>query len=182
MKKIVFLLGCLTLTSIILLYANNPQPEKLSSGIHTKDANGEVILRIKKAKWIYNCIDCHKDFKTRTTPRQLVSDHRNLQYEHIKGNKWCFSCHHEDLDKRNRVYLPKGIYRGPQDMKTLCGQCHGEKTREWEMNIHGKVTGSWKTYGQVKREKKSCESCHSPHHPRSYKVKPEPGPKLRLRK
>jgi len=147
---------------------------------HIVDESGEVILKIKKAMWIYNCVDCHRDFKTNRQAREMVSEHRELLYDHIKGENWCFACHYEELDKRNRIFLKGDIYRGPQDMIKLCSQCHGEKKREWEIGIHGKVTKTWLTYGEKEGEKMSCENCHSPHHPRSFKVKPFPGPKVRV--
>jgi hypothetical protein len=43
----------------------------------------------------------------------------------------------------------------------LCGQCHGDKFRDWRAGIHGKRVGSWdgaKTY-------LLCVSCHNPHSP-----------------
>jgi hypothetical protein len=165
---------------ILHLNAGNLELFKKPPRFHIVDDSGQVILKIKKAEWVYNCIDCHSDFKTRTSPREMVADHRELLYDHIKGEKWCFVCHYESLEKRNRIRLPGGIYRGPTDMVKLCRQCHGEKTNEWEIGIHGKVTGSWLTYGDAKREKRSCNHCHSPHHPRSIKVKPFPGPRVRF--
>jgi hypothetical protein len=148
---------------------------------HLKDKSGEIILRVKRAKWIFDCIDCHADFPTRTMPREMVSDHKDLNYDHIKGENWCFSCHYKDLEKRNRVKLTSGIYRGPKDLIKLCRQCHGEKTAEWEIGIHGKITGTWKTYGDRQMVKLGCHKCHSPHHPRAMKVIPMPGPKSRFK-
>jgi hypothetical protein len=73
----------------------------------------------------------------------------------------------------------------------LCGQCHGDKFRDWRAGIHGRRVGDWdgtKTY-------LLCVSCHNPHSP-SFKgvkeivvdgkltvaptlerIKPEPRPK-----
>ncbi len=44
----------------------------------------------------------------------------------------------------------------------LCGQCHGDKLRDWRMGVHGKRVGMWngeKTYFL-------CVNCHNPHSPR----------------
>ncbi|MCP4152273.1 MAG: hypothetical protein GY757_31335 [bacterium] len=164
--------------TVLFLTAGNQELFEQPPRVHTVDDNGEVILKLKKADWIYDCNDCHKDFKVRTNARHLVSEHQQLRYDHIKGEKWCFFCHFEEPAKRNRIHLPEKneIYRGPQDMIKLCSQCHGKKLQEWKTGLHGKVTGSWLTYGDVKTERKTCEQCHSPHHPRSLPVKPFPGP------
>ena len=44
----------------------------------------------------------------------------------------------------------------------LCGQCHGDKLRDWRVGVHGKRVGRWdgeKTYFL-------CVNCHNPHTPR----------------
>jgi hypothetical protein len=49
----------------------------------------------------------------------------------------------------------------------LCGQCHGDKFRDWRGGIHGKRVGMWdgaKTYFL-------CVNCHNPHSPRFKGVK-----------
>ncbi|MCP5106697.1 MAG: hypothetical protein GY950_25155 [bacterium] len=182
MKKFQLFSIVLFFAALFCLNAGNRELFKAPPRHHIFSSTGEVILKLKKADWIYDCTDCHKDFKTRTDPREMTAEHRELRYDHIKGDNWCFSCHYEALDKRNRIYPAKArdIYRGPQDMVKICSRCHGDKTREWEIGIHGKVVGSWLTYGNVKTEKKTCDNCHSPHHPRSVKVKPFPGPTVRF--
>lgn len=181
MKKI--LVFCVFILGVLLcIEAGNLELFDKTPSHYDVDANGEIILKLKKADWVYRCIDCHQDFKTRTDAREMTSEHRELYYDHIKGERWCFFCHYEDLEKRDRIKLPGGIYRGAADMVKLCSQCHGEKNREWEIGIHGKTTGSWLTYGDLKQQRKSCEQCHSPHHPRSFKIIPLPGPRLRFDK
>lgn len=169
----------LLIMATILMADEIKIPEQTSQH-HLKDKDGEIILRVKRAKWIFNCTDCHADFKVKTMAREMVADHQDLNYDHIKGDNWCFSCHYQQLDKRNRIKLTSGKYRGPEDLIKLCSQCHGEKTREWQIGIHGKTTGTWKTYGDQEGKKMTCHQCHSPHHPRSFQVIPEPGPRLRF--
>jgi hypothetical protein len=183
MKKLILFI-LITVFSLIYfqISAGNLELFNKPPRYHTIDQNGEVLLKLKKAIWIYDCQECHNDFKTQLQPREMVSEHQGLYYDHIKGDNWCFSCHYEELEKRNRIRLVRGIYKGTGDMVKLCSQCHGEKKGEWEIGIHGKVYGRWQTYGDVKVQKKSCEECHSPHHPRSIKVKPFPGPRLRFEK
>ena len=54
----------------------------------------------------------------------------------------------------------------------LCGQCHGEKYRDWKAGVHGKRTGEWngrKTY-------LLCVNCHDPHSPKFKSMTPMPPP------
>ena len=54
----------------------------------------------------------------------------------------------------------------------LCGQCHGEKLRDWRAGVHGRRTGQWnghKTY-------LLCAHCHNPHQPRFKAIAPKPAP------
>jgi hypothetical protein len=178
-KKYLIICSILFMLSRFAITTVNALDNKKSPSYFGKTKTGEIILKRKKADWIYNCVDCHQDFKTRTLVREMISDHKNLKYQHIRGDKWCFSCHYKELAKRNRILMPEGqgVYRGTQDMIKICKQCHGRITGEWEMNIHGKVTGSWVTWGDQKFQKKTCGDCHSPHHPRSIQINPLPGPK-----
>ncbi len=163
-----------------LLYGGNQEMFDIDRSHYLKSDSGEVILKLRKADFVFDCNYCHKDFPTRTEPRELFTEHALLSYTHVREGKWCFFCHYEDLEKRNRIKLPdKGLYKGPDDMVRLCEQCHGDKTREWKQGIHGKVTGTWRTYGDIKQVRNTCGDCHSPHHPRSIKVKPYAAPTVR---
>ena len=54
----------------------------------------------------------------------------------------------------------------------LCGQCHGEKYRDWRAGVHGRRSGSWnghKTY-------LLCAHCHNPHQPHFQPIEPKPAP------
>jgi formate-dependent nitrite reductase cytochrome c552 subunit len=54
----------------------------------------------------------------------------------------------------------------------LCGQCHGDKYRDWRWGVHGKRIGNWdgqKTYFL-------CVNCHNPHSPKFKPLKPMPVP------
>ena len=54
----------------------------------------------------------------------------------------------------------------------LCGQCHGEKYRDWKVGVHGKRTGEW----NGKKEYLLCVNCHNPHSPKFQELTPEPPP------
>jgi len=40
----------------------------------------------------------------------------------------------------------------------LCGQCHGDKYRDWKVGVHGKRTGMW----NGKKTYYLCVNCHNP--------------------
>ena len=54
----------------------------------------------------------------------------------------------------------------------LCGQCHGEKLRDWKVGVHGKRTGDW----NGRKQYLLCAHCHDPHSPRFKPLKPLPPP------
>jgi len=52
----------------------------------------------------------------------------------------------------------------------LCGQCHGEKLRDWRAGVHGRRTGQWnghKTYLLLR-------ALPQPHQPRFKAIQPMP--------
>ena len=53
----------------------------------------------------------------------------------------------------------------------LCGQCHGEKYRDWRAGVHGRRVGQW---NGAKRYL-LCVHCHSPHQPRFKPMAPTAG-------
>ena len=59
-----------------------------------------------------------------------------------------------------------------QANRELCGQCHGEKLRDWKVGVHGKRIGYW----NGKKEYLLCVHCHNPHSPRFKELTPEPPP------
>ena len=55
----------------------------------------------------------------------------------------------------------------------LCGQCHGEKFRDWRAGVHGRRTGYWNGHKQYLL----CAHCHNPHQPRFKPLAPKPAPR-----
>ena len=54
----------------------------------------------------------------------------------------------------------------------VCGQCHGDKYRDWKAGVHGKRTGYW----NGKKQYLLCVHCHNPHQPHFKPLKPMPPP------
>lgn len=119
---------------------------------------------------IFPCSQCH-DKPGDPTPRQLAF-HDEIQegFKHGPPSRWCLDCH--DNGKRDSLHLINGKQIPFTRSYELCGQCHGDKLRDWKVGIHGKRTGMWngkKTYFL-------CVNCHNPHNPRFKALKPEPPP------
>lgn len=121
---------------------------------------------------IYPCSDCHANFPPNPKRRKLVEWHDDISamFNHDSENRWCLDCH--DLNNRDSLRLASGKLLDFKESYKLCGQCHGEKYRDWKVGVHGKRTGYW----NGKKEYLLCVSCHNPHAPKFKELKPEPPP------
>ena len=79
-------------------------------------------------------------------------------------------CH--DAENRDQLHLASGAPVQFEESYRLCGQCHGEKYRDWRAGIHGRRTGDWNGH----KSYLLCANCHNPHEPHFQPLKPEPAP------
>jgi hypothetical protein len=152
----------------------------------------EVLVEAKPPPFsdgIFPCMQCHQDQKDRTRRDLAFHDEQQSVFDHDSEHRWCLDCH--DYEDRNVLRLASGATVPFTESYRLCGQCHGDKFRDWRVGIHGKRVGNWdgaKTYFL-------CVNCHNPHSPRFkgvkelvvdgkstvaptlQKIKPEPRPK-----
>ena len=121
---------------------------------------------------IFPCMDCHKDRKPNPVRRNLVEMHDDISgmFEHDKENRWCTDCH--DLNNRDSLKLASGKLLDFKESYKLCGQCHGDKLRDWKVGVHGKRIGEW----NGKKQYFLCVSCHNPHSPKFKPIQPLPPP------
>jgi hypothetical protein len=119
---------------------------------------------------IFPCMDCHASLPVNRTRRTLEVFHTDIVLKHDEQHRWCLDCH--DADDRNFLHLASGQRLPFDESYLLCGQCHGEKLRDWRVGVHGRRTGQWnghKTY-------LLCVNCHSPHQPHFQPLAPKPAP------
>lgn len=118
---------------------------------------------------IYPCSLCHADMKPNRT-RRVVEAHEDVVLKHDEEHRWCLDCH--DADNRDFLHLAGGERVPFEESYRLCGQCHGEKYRDWRAGVHGRRTGEW----NGKRGYLLCVHCHGPHQPRFKPVAPQSPP------
>jgi hypothetical protein len=121
---------------------------------------------------IFPCNDCHAFRKPNPARRVLTEWHEDISgmFNHDSQNRWCLDCH--DLVKRDSLRLASGKLLDFKESYKLCGQCHGDKLRDWKVGVHGRRTGYW----NGEKQYYLCVSCHNPHSPKFAKLKPEPPP------
>lgn len=128
-----------------------------------------------------SCYSCHE---TDSPPEIgydadgiLIWEEHKFDFELRHGrshrNEFCYTCHaKENLEK---LRAPDGTLMNIDEGNLLCGSCHGTLYRDWEDNLHGRVTGYWnRDMGPTKQE--DCTSCHNPHNPAFPSLIPSPGP------
>jgi hypothetical protein len=108
---------------------------------------------------IFPCMECHRDQKDPTRRELGFHEEQQSVFDHDAEHRWCLDCH--DLENRDVLRLASGATVPFTESYRLCGQCHGDKYRDWRAGIHGRRVGHWdgaKTY-------LLCVSCHNPHSP-----------------
>lgn len=120
---------------------------------------------------IFPCSQCHEGGGDST--RRELGAHEEIQasFDHDSENRWCLDCH--DNQNRDVLRLASGAHVPFTESYRLCGQCHGDKYRDWRLGIHGKRVGQW----DGERIYYLCVNCHNPHSPRFKAIEPEPRPR-----
>lgn len=121
---------------------------------------------------IFPCTDCHTEesLPPNRTQRTLVDAHDDIVLKHDEEHRWCLDCH--DAQNRDVLHLASGEPVPFSESYRLCGQCHGEKYRDWRVGVHGRRIGQW----NGAKEYLLCVHCHNPHQPRFKPVVPKPAP------
>jgi hypothetical protein len=120
---------------------------------------------------IFPCSDCHAQMTPNRTRRPLTDFHTEIELRHDEQHRWCLDCH--DADNRDFLHLANGDRVPFGESYQVCGQCHGEKYRDWQAGVHGRRVGDW----NGRKSYLLCPHCHNPHQPRFKPLKPKPAPK-----
>ena len=140
-----------------------------SQSLHQGAEEGVEVPPPPFSPGIFPCSNCHSSMPANPTRRALTF-HTEIELRHDEENRWCLDCH--DAVNRDSLHLAGGEQVSFEESYRLCGQCHGEKYRDWRAGVHGRRSGEWdghKTY-------LLCAHCHNPHRPRFQPIEPEPAP------
>jgi hypothetical protein len=150
-----------------IVYVEAQPAGKISNAIHEEIA----VAPPPFTEGIFPCNDCHK-FQKPNPVRRTLTWHEDITeiFNHDSQNRWCLDCH--DLRQRDSLRLASGQLLDFKESYKLCGQCHGDKLRDWKVGVHGRRTGYW----NGKKQYFLCVSCHNPHSPRFKQIKPEAPP------
>ncbi len=130
----------------------------------------ETLVEAKSppfSEGVFPCSACHEKPDPPARARRELSFHEDVTsvFSHDAEHRWCLDCH--DFQNRDQLHLSSGEPVPFTESYRLCGQCHGDKYRDWRLGVHGKRVGQWggaKTYFL-------CVNCHNPHAPRFRGVK-----------
>lgn len=149
------------------------------------DASHRIVLPREHADLIIamrNCDECHstaKPVKLQYTDDNTViipEAHKNLAaMAHGRNfrNENCYTCHEQN--QLDHLHTPEGSELTFEQATLLCAGCHGPTYRDWEVGIHGRVSGYWnRQLGPATRQQ--CVSCHDPHAPAFTGLIPMPPP------
>lgn len=120
---------------------------------------------------IFPCSGCHADLEVNRRRRELTDFHTDIELKHDEQHRWCLDCH--DATERDSLHLASGERVSFDESYLLCGQCHGEKLRDWRAGVHGRRTGDWNGHKQYLL----CAHCHNPHQPKFRPIAPMPPPR-----
>lgn len=145
------------------------RPEAPQAAASKAVAKPHALMQVASppfSEGIFPCSSCHAGMEKNGTRRELAfHDEQQSIFDHGADQRWCLDCH--DLNNRDMLRLASGEPVPFTESYRLCGQCHGDKFRDWRLGIHGKRVGMWdgpKTYFL-------CVNCHNPHSPRFKGVK-----------
>ncbi|HEX5050727.1 MAG TPA: hypothetical protein VFZ65_03045 [Planctomycetota bacterium] len=119
----------------------------------------------------FPCTNCHDpEIPVNRTRRPMEVAHTEIVLHHDEEHRWCLDCH--SAENRDKLHLAGGELIDFTESYRLCGQCHGDKYRDWRAGVHGRRSGEWnghKTY-------LLCVNCHYSHAPKFQPLKPMPPP------
>ena len=151
---------CLAATGVLAAHQQEESASKQGAAVtHTPHGPQFPVPKPPFSPGIFPCSDCHKEIRPNPTRRTLTDEHTNIVLNHAQGQRWCLDCH--DTANRDKLRLASGERIPHEESYRLCGQCHGDKYRDWKAGVHGKRTGMW----NGEKQYLLCVHCHNPHDP-----------------
>ena len=106
---------------------------------------------------------------------ELREFHRGVDLQH--GDNTCRTCHAPP--DFGSFQLASGRKVEHADAMQLCAQCHAGQWGDYQLGMHGGMTGYW-DLTQGPRLRNSCLDCHAAHAPAILSVMPAPRPRPRF--
>lgn len=120
---------------------------------------------------VFPCTDCHDPaIPPNTKKREMKLAHTEVKLHHDEQHRWCLDCH--SAENRDKLHLASGELIDFTESYKLCGQCHGDKARDWRAGVHGRRSGNWDGH----KKYLLCVNCHNSHAPKFQPLKPLPPP------
>lgn len=168
------LLLAVAITAAVAGCSRAPAEEPLPQGAATEAPGSELQVNVPPppfSEGIFPCSSCHDpELPVNTKPRKLKLAHQQVELKHGTEARWCLDCH--DAADRDSLHLASGEKVPFEESYRLCGQCHGEKFRDWRAGVHGRRTGNW----DGEKQYLLCVHCHNSHAPRFAPIHPESPP------
>jgi hypothetical protein len=151
-----------------------PADEPLPEGAVAEAPNSALLVNVPPppfSEGVFPCSSCHDpEIPVNTKERKLKLAHQEVVLNHGTEHRWCLDCH--DAADRDSLHLASGEKVPFEESYRLCGQCHGEKFRDWRAGVHGRRTGNW----DGEKQYLLCVHCHNSHAPKFKPLKPESAP------
>jgi hypothetical protein len=169
---------CVALATVALAHGCNPRHEfphalgAFSQPLPAAQDPGEFEVPPPPfSEGAFPCSDCHDpEIEVNTRRRELSMAHQEIVLRHDEEHRWCLDCH--SAGSRDQLHLSSGELIEFSESYRLCGQCHGDKYRDWRAGVHGRRTGEWNGH----KSYLLCVHCHDAHSPRFEPIEPMPPP------
>ena len=125
-----------------------------------------------------SCSTCHATRQPNNenkSTQDLDEFHVGLTVAH--GSISCLSCHNPD--DYDALKLADGTRVEFEDVMTLCAQCHGPQTLDFQNGAHGGMNGYW-DLSRGPQTRNNCVDCHNPHSPQFPNMMPTFKPRDRF--